>query len=107
MKKKTYKYKSEWGDTYTLAFVKHNYANNGSLALELVDVEEKEPFAFVTVNLPYSNAVMPNQQFVDINELPNICEWLEENKIAKRVNGATATSGFCTYPLYEFDLTKI
>jgi hypothetical protein len=32
---------------------------------------------------------------------------METNKIAKKLKGVTATSGFCTYPAYEFDLTKI
>ena len=106
-KKKTYQYESEWGDTYNLAIEKHTYSNNGSLALILVDTEEKEDFATITVNLPFSSELKPNQQFVDTNDLPDICEWLEKNKIAKKLKGVTATSGFCTYPAYEFDLSKI
>lgn len=106
-KKKTYQYKSEWGETYNLAIEKHTYSNNGSLALELIDVDGNESFAVITTNLPFSDTLEKNQQFVNINELPDICEWLEKNKIAKKVKGASATSGFCTYPVYEFDLSKI
>lgn len=107
MAKKTYKYKSEWGDTYNLQIAKHVYSENGTLAIQLIDVDEHELFAIITVNLPFSDTLESNQQFINTNDLPNIGEWLTENGIAKKVKGATATSGFCTYPVYEFDLSKI
>lgn len=103
--KKTYKYQAEWGETYELSFEKHNYANNGSLALILVE-EDGEPFADVTVNLPYSCECAEDEAYVDENNLPNIGKWLVTNKIAKKTK-VVAHSGFCTYTKYKFDLKKI
>ena len=40
--------------------------------------------------------------FVDTNNCPWVKEFLEDNHIAK-FTGWSAPSGFCDYPLYEFD----
>ena len=106
---KTFKYNAPWGETYELALEVSKYGNNGSLAIILNDVKNKEEFGVLTINLPQSSvfaAFAPNTQFVDTNNLPNIDEWLEENKIAKR-GSVKGCSGFCTYPSFEFDLNAI
>ena len=104
MKKKFYDYQAEWGETYKLSIEKETYANNGTLALILVE-KSGEPFADITVNLPFSE-LDEDEAYVDTNNLPNIGKWLEANKIAKKTE-IVGHSGYCTYPVYKFDLKKI
>ena len=113
--------------------VKLEYASyncNGTLALQLfskIDKDEEEfysrgrdaahldlyqiPYGVVTVNLPESEMLKANVQFVDENNLPGIGRWLVEHEIAKPLDIA-AQSGYCTYQAYEFkvpekDLSKV
>lgn len=106
---KTFKYKAQWGETYELALEVSKYGNNGSLAIILHDVKNKEEFGVLTINLPQSRVFAdfaPNMQFVDTNNLPNIDKWLEENGIAER-GSIMGCSGFCSYPSYKFNLDAI
>jgi hypothetical protein len=63
------------------------------------------PIAIITVCLDDSR-LEPNQSYVDTNNCPWAPEWIEENKLGTKTNWA-ARSGFCTYPLYEFDMSRI
>lgn len=106
--------------------VKLEYASyncNGTLALQLFckpDAEEAEfyakdkefmknpyqvPYGVATVNLPESELLKANVQFVDENNLPGIGTWLAENGIAKPLDMA-ARSGYCTYRAYEFNVPE-
>ena len=81
------------------------YLCNKRFAAQMVD-ENNYPVAIITVNIDKPLSVnKPNVNFVDTNNLPNIEEFLVENKIAKPT-GNFVISGFCVYPEYEFDLTK-
>jgi hypothetical protein len=83
----------------------YSYSYGNGIAVELFDLKDKEPFACITVNLPdYRNA--SECAFIDTNN----CEWAEEflvkNKIATPT-GVIGFSGFCSYPEYKFDLSKL
>ena len=64
-----------------------------------------ERIAHITVCLN-DNRLKSNQSYVDTNNCPWAPEWIEENKLGIKTNW-TARSGFCTYPLYEFDMKRI
>lgn len=88
----------------TLYLVAASYVTNGNLAVEALD-ENGENFSVVTVNL--GEPLMPGFAFIDTNNSPWAEKALRDAKIAKpAANGARRSSGFCTYPLYEFDMTK-
>lgn len=95
-------YKTEYG-TYEVQPVKTEYGN-GNLAIELVDLGDNELFTVLTVNL--NEVLLPNQAYVDINNNPEAEQFIVENGLGK-ATGKTSTSGFCTYPLYEFDVNKL
>ena len=105
---RTYSYTSRFGETYTVDIHAKRYRND-SLAVTM-DYENTDegcwfPYTTVTVNIePESNMfVGTTKAFVDTNNLGDgIVGWLEENGIAKPT-GETAQSGFCTYPVVEFD----
>ena len=73
------------------------------------------PITTVTVNLGHdigNNSIMLwNQAFIDVNNNPNILEWIEENDLAEPVirfgEQVIACSGFCEYPLYVFNEDKL
>lgn len=104
--------------------LKYNtYANNGTLALQLdsrpsdeelemmgLDIPKEEipydsPFATVTVNLPESEILPPDEQFVKENGQNGMGEWLQRNGIAEP-SGMIAFSGYCSYMSYKFNIPQ-
>lgn len=94
-----------------------SYRNNGTLAVQLFSRMEdymgdcpsseqlpfENPYAVITVNLPESERLAANEQFVDMNNLPDIGRWLVQNNIAKPTKHM-AQSGYCTYQAFAFSL---
>jgi hypothetical protein len=79
------------------------YAANNNLAIQLWS--DDEPFSTLTTNLFVK--LPPNQAFVDTNNNGNeIIDWIIANGFGKPV-GISQRSGFCMYPLVEFDLEKL
>lgn len=79
-----------------------SYANNGSLAVQMLSGDDNEFYDVITVNL---DSFLQSEElaFVDDNNLPGIGQWLESNGIAAPT-GFCQTSGFCKYQLYEFHI---
>ena len=102
---------SKTGRTYPVTVKTSHYVNNGTLAVMLIEAGAPwAPFATITVNLCASedySFMEKNQAYVDTNNCPWAEEFLQDNGIAKPVEGIYGLSGFCTYPLYEFDLDSI
>ena len=66
-----------------------------------------EPYADVTVNLNFGDEKLPiNQGYLDTNNMPELEKFITENKLGK-FTGLVKQSGFCTYPLYEFDMDRV
>lgn len=63
------------------------------------------PIAHITVCLD-DDGLEANQSYVDTNNCPWAPEWITENNLGKDT-GKQRRSGYCTYPLYEFDMEKI
>ena len=100
------KCKTIWG-TYDVTLEATNYSYNNNLAIQMwTEVEGyPEPFATLTVNLNYGK-LPENKAFIDINNCPWAEEFIRENKLGKPT-GEIGYSGFCEYPMYEFNLDKI
>ena len=79
-----------------------SYAQNGNLAV-LSYEENGEPFADVTVNFYF---LEPGCAFIDTNNFPEIGNILEQEGIATPLN-QYKRSGYCDYPLYEFNMAKL
>ena len=83
-------------------FAREGYIYGGGLAIEIHSLREG-PIAKLTTNIvplpkPYA--------FLDTNNCPGAEELVVRLGIAKD-RGARVRSGFCVYPLYEFDLKKL
>ena len=78
------------------------YLKNNNLAVVL---ENKDFQADITVNL-IDYPTNKDCAFIDTNNAPWAEKFLQENQIAQPTD-RYAMSGFCTYPEYRFDMTKL
>ena len=96
-----------YGKKYHIILEKNTYANNGRLAISMLECtpkgKVKDYFDTLTVNLN-GYCVGKDEQFIDTNNLPSdIIKWLVKNDIGNEVNGVYGCSGYCTYPLFRFN----
>lgn len=85
-------------DIITTTYVEYN---NLCIALETSDTHEA--YAVLTVNLQRLPA---NQAAIDTNNHPEAPEFIESNNLG-HATGRTIKSGFCEYPVYEFDMNRL
>lgn len=80
--------------------------NDGSLYVALTAVGDgyPEPYGNVTVNL--GRKIPPYCAFVDTNNMPEAEDFLINNRLAS-FTGLVQESGYCTYPLYQFDAERL
>lgn len=82
------------------------YANNGNMAIVLRVAEgplQDAHYGTATINI---HPVDDNYGFLDYNNMPLIPGIFERLGIAK-FTGIKAESGYCRYPLYEFNMEKL
>lgn len=81
--------------------------HGGNLAIILwsytEEFQDHEEYATLTVNL---GSVPGGCAFLDTNNLPNAEQFVLDNCLGKPT-GWKQQSGYCTYPLYKFDLEKL
>ena len=90
--------------TYDVNMHKTSYRNNGNLAIVL-DSPTEGPFATLTVNLD-GPKLPTNYAYVDTNNCPWAEQFIKHRNLGKPT-GMVGYSGYCTYPLYEFDMSKL
>lgn len=64
-----------------------------------------ELYAVITVNLPESDLLPWDTQFIDNNNHPWVYKWLIDNGIAEPT-GLIRRSGFCSYPAMKFHMAE-
>jgi len=107
MKEKIYNF-DFYGDVHKVVLRKGTYQNNNTLAIQMVEVYDdgnEEMFGVITKNIDDSNYLCKdnNCAFIDTNNMGNdIVKWLRENNVAT-CKGPVGFSGFCCYPLVEFN----
>lgn len=92
---------SSYGENYN-GYLKAAKYYNGNLAI-MVNLEDGEPYGTLTVNicdLPENEAAIDTNNFPDAEEIINKYH-LGEN------TGKTLQSGYCTYPVYAFDMKEV
>lgn len=92
------------GNMWTITFAKDFYTN-GNLCIEMFcqseDGDYIEDYATLTVNIEYLGLFY--RAAVDINNLgDNIVDWLVDEGFAEDT-GITLPSGFCEYPVLDFN----
>ena len=90
------------GRTYDVILEQNRYIENNNLYLGLFCPTEG-PFASLTVNIDRLPAGMAA---VDTNNNPWAEEFITGNGLGERT-GRVLKSGFCIYPVYEFNMELI
>ena len=96
-----------WGTEHEITLEIHKYAENDNLAIQMMcwDDGYPEPWSMLTVNL--SRKCKPNCAFIDINNNSDaIMNWLESNNLGFDT-GVFEISGFCIYPMFEFNMDEV
>ncbi len=80
------------------------YCADGSMAIEIRNAEEGA-IAGITVCLNDQN-LKYDEGFLDTNNCPWAKEFVEKYKLGKDT-GLRRESGYCTYPLYKWNVSEI
>ena len=97
-----YKVETFFG-AYDVNLRRKAYVENDNLAIQMVE-SDGMPFATLTVNL--GKKLAEDVAFVDTNNCPWAERFIEENKLGVPTD-RIGQSGFCFYPQYKFDLSKL
>lgn len=102
----TLELKTRFGNTQNVTLEVNAYVDNNSLYVGLTAMPYGVPeyYGDMTVNLLES--VPPYCAFVDTNNMPELEDFLVKNGIAE-FTGLMQKSGYCSYPLYLFDVEKM
>jgi hypothetical protein len=99
---KLYKCITDFG-VYNVYPIKATYSNERTAILLITSTGEE--LARLTVNIPNHEVYENENSFVDTNNVSWAEEFLLTNNLAVDLY-LWAPSGFCTYPLYKFNLDK-
>ena len=104
---KVYELEDSDGNKIKLYPIIQTYRKGGRLAIELVD-EHYELFTYLTVNLQHEMSKDNNKSlaFVDTNNNEWAERYIEKHNLGTKT-GFFGLSGYCTYPEYRFDLSKL
>jgi hypothetical protein len=97
-----------YDETYKVAPIKHTYAINNTLAVELV-TDTDETFAVITVCLPEANTILelPKEAaFINTDANPWVIDFIKENNLGEIIP-IKWRNGYCKYPLCLFNLNKL
>ena len=106
--KKMYLLEGFCGENIELSPEMTKYRNNNTLAILLYDKDD-DLFCDLTVNLPdnqLSDMTKNNIAFIDTPNCPWLPEFIKKYGLG-HPTGNFGMSGFCVYPEYAFDLTKL
>lgn len=99
---KTYKLNTMWGTTENITMTVRQYDKPQNLAIQLWC--DDGPYATMTVNL--GKKLADDMAYVDTNNFPEAESFIKKHRLGKPT-GKYGYSGFCAYPLYQFDLKKL
>jgi len=99
-------FKTDFGNVELVELEVGACRNDGSLYVALTAVGDgyPEPYGNVTVNL--ERKIPPYCAFVDTNNMPEAEDFLIDNRLAS-FTGLVQESGYCTYPLYRFNVERL
>ena len=97
---------NSYGETYKVDVLHEHYTTNGNLALVVMyksgDLAGEDDV--ITVN--FEEKLPDDQAYLDTNNCPWALSFIRENRLGKFA-GYVGLSGYCEYPLYEFNLDAL
>ena len=108
---KNLKYTCPWsGEQFDVILCRDTYSVKNRMYLGIYYKDEEfntyMPYADITVNIPDAYITTKTGAFVDDNNLPNVKEFLMNNRLAKPTTNY-AYSGFCCYQEWQFDMDRV
>lgn len=110
-------YQNPWDreKTMQVAFIVDHYVAGNGLYVGMYALDEEgflSPWCDVTVNLGnycYKRSLKNSEAYID---MPNISDsqfldWLRKNDLISDYTGECGYSGFCEYPLVQFNLENL
>lgn len=101
----TFNVKTRYADYPNCILSVRKYANNDHVAISVFSPEEGQ-IADITVNISGIENRYTDCSCVDVNNFPEAIRIIKELGIGRYL-GYELVSGWCAYPVYEFDLEKI
>lgn len=93
------------GSTYKLALETGKYSNNGRLFIDILDMNEKESFTDLTINIPTYIFETDNEIIIN-NDCPSeLVDLLEKMEILEDTY-KLAISGYSVYHIERFNYEK-
>ena len=101
-------YNGDFIGNYDVCFEINRYVFGDRLAVNLWSVGDVcwEPFADVTVNLPFASIAGDDCGYLDVNNMPCLADFLTANNLGE-LTGRTARSGWCEYPEFRFNMDEV
>ena len=103
---KTFDVQTRWATYPKCHLIVNNYSNNGHIALEIWS-DEEGPIADITVNVAGIESMPENVSCIDVNNFPEVIDIIRQLKIGKILEGKFLRSGWCIYPMVEFNANNI
>lgn len=87
-------------------YSQYDYLDREGMGIAIRAYKDNEPYAIITVNVPNALGIcetisIKNCAYVDTNNFPFVTELIEKGIAVD--TGFKRHSGFCEYPLYQFD----
>ncbi len=98
----TFEVKTRWAVTPDCYLSVGQYERGKHIAISIWS-ESEGPFADLTVNLDKVKRFPRNYAFVDVNNFPEAEAMIKQLGIGTRIENEFGFSGYCAYPLYQFD----
>lgn len=97
-----------YGQKYIIKLRLAKYDSNSNLAIHLYYYDDEfqsyAPYSVLTINL--ENLKDKTTAYIDTNNCPWAEKFIRDNKLGVSLN-KSFNSGYCTYPLYKFDMERI
>ena len=96
-----------YGEKLELSFKITTYADNANLAILVMSKNDNniiEPYGTMTVNIV--KLLKDNVACVDVNNFPEAINIIEQYNLGT-FTGLRIPSGYCEYPVYEFNLSEL
>lgn len=99
---KKYTFRTTFGDNAEVYLKLNTYVNPCGLCVSLIDADNSELYARITVNLEGADLHCSGLiSAIDVNNTPEAIAFIEENNLGE-FTGLDIKSGRCIYPVYRF-----
>ena len=93
---------NEWTHTTQQVILSIRSYPNDNIGIQLFS--DDGPYATLTTNI---QELPKGEAAIDVNNFPAGIEFINKYQLGEPVEGKVLRSGYCTYPVYKFNLEKL